>query len=164
MTRAMRMCQANNQTLGSPSNRVNIFARTSRSSCTSVKSVLTFWLEDCAAAGLTKTRPSLREIGLREWSRDLVKESLFRTSLVAVDVGFILLKVGHLLLLVSLLSLTLCASNSLADPSMVVFPRAGQGRGLRRPSPEADRDHGQERAWHRDRRQGVHGIGPPHRS
>ncbi|KAM0791476.1 hypothetical protein ACM66B_005929 [Microbotryomycetes sp. NB124-2] len=73
ITRSMRMMQANNQSLGSPSNRINANAH---------------W----AAAGLELSLPAnsrtLRELGLRRFAVERARTVLFRLVLWAVDVGF----------------------------------------------------------------------------
>ncbi|GAA97842.1 uncharacterized protein L969DRAFT_52271 [Mixia osmundae IAM 14324] len=78
LTRTMRMCQANNQRLGSPSNRINILAH---------------W----AAVGVESTsklsHQSLREMGLRTYANEKLRLWRFRLALVVIDIGFLLTKV-----------------------------------------------------------------------
>ena len=75
ITRAMRMMQGNNQAVGSPSNRINIFAAG-------------------AADGLALSTPehsqSLRVLGLRAYTVEKLRLVIFRVVLVFVDVGFVL--------------------------------------------------------------------------
>ncbi|KAK4049505.1 hypothetical protein OIO90_005456 [Microbotryomycetes sp. JL221] len=73
ITRSMRMMQANNQSLGSPSNRINANAH---------------W----AAAGLELSLPAnsstLQQVGLRRFAIEKARTVVFRLVLWAIDIGF----------------------------------------------------------------------------
>ncbi|GAA5910016.1 ABC1 kinase family protein [Sporobolomyces salmoneus] len=73
VTRGLRMLQANNQAMGSPSNRINIHAH-------------------YAADGLASFTPaasrSLTQIGLKTYAIEKVRLVIFRVVLFAVDIGF----------------------------------------------------------------------------
>ncbi|GAA5996651.1 ABC1 kinase family protein [Rhodotorula paludigena] len=78
VTRAMRMMQGNNQTIGSPTNRINILAH---------------W----AATGLALSTPehsaALRDIGLRTYAIEKARLVIFRVVLFFVDVGFVVTRI-----------------------------------------------------------------------
>ncbi|GAA5824720.1 hypothetical protein JCM3770_003081 [Rhodotorula araucariae] len=78
LSRAMRMMQGNNQSVGSPTNRINILAH---------------W----AATGLAISTPdhahTLRVLGLRTYAIEKLRLVIFRVVLAFVDVGFVLTRV-----------------------------------------------------------------------
>ncbi|GAA5874335.1 hypothetical protein JCM16303_005815 [Sporobolomyces ruberrimus] len=73
VTRGLRMLQANNQAMGSPSNRINIHAH-------------------YAADGLASFTPAasrtLAQIGIKTYALETFRLVIFRVVLFAVDVGF----------------------------------------------------------------------------
>lgn len=83
ITRTMRMMQANNQALGSPSNRINSMAH-------------------YAAAGLEMSIPTssntIQAIGLRAFAVEKARLILFRAVLFAIDIGFALTQARQWLL------------------------------------------------------------------
>ncbi|KAM0752758.1 ABC1-domain-containing protein [Meredithblackwellia eburnea MCA 4105] len=73
--RTMRMVQANNQSLGSPTNRINIMAH---------------WAATGLKTDLVQHSPALgvRVGGILPWVKERMRLVVFRTVLLAVDVGF----------------------------------------------------------------------------
>ncbi|GAA5950649.1 hypothetical protein JCM3765_000565 [Sporobolomyces pararoseus] len=73
VTRGLRMLQANNQAMGSPSNRINIHAH---------------FAADGLAAFTPAASRTLAQIGLRTYALETFRLVIFRVVLFAVDVGF----------------------------------------------------------------------------
>ncbi|RSH78956.1 uncharacterized protein EHS24_001879 [Apiotrichum porosum] len=72
LTRCQRMMQANNQTLGSPSSRVNVTAQ---------------WAARGYANSLTGSR-ALSAVGFQTWLKDRLQMVVFRFTLWVIDVAF----------------------------------------------------------------------------
>lgn len=51
---------------------------------------------DASAAGLRDTRPSLRQAGLQVYLADALREWVFKTTLLVVDLGFVVFKIRQL--------------------------------------------------------------------
>ncbi|GAA5855130.1 hypothetical protein JCM3766R1_003197, partial [Sporobolomyces carnicolor] len=73
VTRGLRMLQANNQAMGSPSNRINIHAH---------------YAADGLAAFTPAASRTLAQIGLKTYALETFRLVLFRVVLFAVDLGF----------------------------------------------------------------------------
>ncbi|KAK4701819.1 hypothetical protein P7C70_g4411, partial [Phenoliferia sp. Uapishka_3] len=76
--RAMRMAQANNQSLGSPTNRINMMAH---------------WAADGLKLSLPASTQTLRSLGLVPFIRERAQLLLFRVALLTIDFGFFLTQV-----------------------------------------------------------------------
>ncbi|GAA6023072.1 hypothetical protein JCM8202_004662 [Rhodotorula sphaerocarpa] len=76
VTRAMRMMQGNNQSVGSVSNRINILAH---------------W----AAVGLAVSSPqqSFKELGLKKFATEKLRIVVFKVVLVFIDLGFMFTRI-----------------------------------------------------------------------
>ncbi|GAA5939292.1 ABC1 kinase family protein [Sporobolomyces koalae] len=73
VTRGLRMLQANNQAMGSPSNRINIHAH---------------YAADGLAAFTPADSRTLSKIGLKSYAVETLRLVIFRVVLFAVDAGF----------------------------------------------------------------------------
>jgi len=83
LTRCMRMMQANNQTLGSPVNRINILAH---------------WAVDGLADTSRSTQQATHPAGIRAWLHDQYNVWVFRSFLLIIDAGFLLTKARQAIL------------------------------------------------------------------
>ena len=72
------MMQANNQAVGSPTNRINMLAH---------------WSADGLKLSMPASSVTLRQIGLLPFIRERAHLLIFRCSLFAVDIGFFLTQV-----------------------------------------------------------------------
>ncbi|GHJ89785.1 hypothetical protein NliqN6_6187 [Naganishia liquefaciens] len=91
ITRNQRMSQANNQTIGSLSPRINITAHVSCGSLSSSSNLLKIRFLQWAARGYKETAAqdrSLRAEGLKGWLQDRRDNFIFGLALLALDANF----------------------------------------------------------------------------